>query len=123
MHRITAAVDGLYKMNRDYADEQTLKPAGGAWKAFGGLEYALLYEDFEVAIRGGGNVAQISTLDTYTFSAGAGFRWLGYALQYAFMGETDRTIALGYGHRISLILELDRLFPGQRAMNTAEEVE
>ncbi|MBN1576062.1 MAG: hypothetical protein JW913_05895 [Chitinispirillaceae bacterium] len=117
MHRITAGVDGLYKMNRDYQDEKSLEPARNNIKGFAGLEYALLNNGFEFAVRGGGNgMAWHNTLHNYTFTAGCGFKWLGYSLQYAFVGATDRDAALGYGHRISLILELDRLYLGQKGM-------
>ena len=115
MHRITVGVDGLYKMYRDYKDINTLEPTKGNIKGFAGLEYAFLYHDFEVAIRGGGNgMAWYNTINNYSFTAGLGFKWLGYSLQYAFMGVTDRDAALGYGHRVSLLLELDRLYLGQK---------
>lgn len=117
MHRITAGVDGLYKMNRDYQDIKTLEPATNNIKGFAGVEYAFLYNDFEIAVRGGGNgMAWRNTMHNYTFTAGCGFKWLGYSLQYAFMGVTDRDAALGYGHRVSLILELDRLYLGQKGV-------
>lgn len=112
MHRVTVGVDGAYKMHRDYEDEKTLEPAGNNIKGFAGLEYAIIIGDLEAAIRGGGNgMALHNTIENYSFTGGCGFKWLGYSLQYAFMGVTDRDVALGYGHRISLILQLKRLYP------------
>lgn len=114
MHRVTVGLDGVHKMNRDYTDENTLEPARSNVKTFGGLEYAILMGDLEAAVRGGANAMVLhSTSKNYNFSAGAGFKYLGYALQYAFMGSTDRDLALGYGHRISLCVQLDKLYPGQ----------
>jgi hypothetical protein len=114
MHRITAGIDGLKKMNRDYQELATLEPAINNIKGFAGLEYALIYNDFEVALRGGANsMALHNTIKNHSFSAGCGFKWLGYSLQYSFMGSTDRDAALGYGHRVSLVLELDRLHKAQ----------
>jgi hypothetical protein len=102
-------------MNRDYENETTLEPAANNIKAFGGLEYAVSIGDFEAAIRGGGNGMMLyNTLGNYSFSGGCGFKWQGYSLQYAFMGATDRNAALGYGHRICLVLQLDKLYIGQK---------
>ncbi len=64
----------------------------------------------------GNGMARHNTMHNYTVTAGFGFKWLGYSLQYAFMGATDRDAALGYGHRVSLILELDRLYLGQKGV-------
>ena len=114
MHRVTAAADAVYKRNRDYKSSSDLEPAEHNIKAFGGIEYALLFKDFEIAIRGGGNGMYYSTLDSYGWSCGAGFKYLGYSVQYAFRGDTDPDVTLGYGHRISLIIELDNLGFGKK---------
>ncbi|MBN1604545.1 MAG: PorV/PorQ family protein [Chitinispirillaceae bacterium] len=116
MHRITVGLDGEYIMNRDYSDKVTQEPARNNIKGFGGVEYSLVFSDFEIALRGGGyGMALHNTIGNYSFSGGFGFTWLGYSLQYAFMGATDRDASLGYGHRICLVLQLDRLFKDQNS--------
>ncbi|MBN1757436.1 MAG: hypothetical protein JW863_03910 [Chitinispirillaceae bacterium] len=109
MHRITAAVDGLYKMNRDYTNSNDYSAAENNIKYFGGIEYALLWKGWEFAMRGGGNGTVYSSLPYYGFAAGVGIKFLGYSLQYAFKGDTDTELGLGYSHRADVILELTRL--------------
>jgi hypothetical protein len=121
MHRITVALDGVYKRNRDYSSSSKLDPAENNFKAFGGLEYAFMYNDFEVAVRGGGNGMYHSTLDSYGWACGGGFKYLGYEVQYAFRGDTDPDMTLGYGHRISIIIELDNLGFGGKKEEKKEE--
>jgi hypothetical protein len=111
MHRITVGVDGHYVMNRDYTDENDLSPARNNLKYFGGLEYALLVGDWEVALRGGGHSKLYNTLETHGWSAGLGATYLGYSVQYAFKGDTDLEAALGFSHRVDLILQLNNLVP------------
>ncbi|MBD3321570.1 MAG: PorV/PorQ family protein [Chitinivibrionales bacterium] len=128
MHRISVGVDGTNKLNRDYESIATLEPARVNIKGFGGIEYALLFDEqnIEIAVRGGGNgMALHNTLKNYTFTGGAGFKWLGYSVQYAFVGATDRDAALGYGHRIALTIQLDKLYPGQKKLfkETAQKEE
>jgi hypothetical protein len=110
MHRLTVDIDGTYKRNRDYEDIETLEPARNNLKYYGGLEYALVLNGVEIALRGGGNGALHNTLESYGFAAGAGVKYLGYSVQYAFKGDTDPDPTLGYAHRISLILELGNLW-------------
>jgi hypothetical protein len=109
MHRITTAIDGCYKMNRDYTDETSLEPARNNIKGFGGLEYAILLNGLEVAVRGGGNKMVYSTGDNIGYAAGIGVKYLGYSLQYGFRGDTDTEASLGYGHRVTLVVELESL--------------
>ncbi len=109
MHRLTVAVDAEYKRNRDYQHVSTLEPAEHNLRGHGGLEYSLLFDDLEISIRGGGNLMAYSTLDSYGFAAGAGVKYLGYSVQYAFRGDTDPDVTLGFGHRISIIVELNNL--------------
>ena len=109
MHRITAAVDGSYKMNRDYTDASTLEPARNNIKGFGGLEYALLWQGLEIAVRGGANRLVYATSENLAYAAGLGVKYGGYSLQYGFKGDTDTETSLGYGHRVTLVVELDQL--------------
>jgi hypothetical protein len=109
MHRPSVTVDGSYKRNRDYAELGSLEPAGNNMRVYAGLEYALLISDFEVALRGGFNAPLHSTLESYGFAFGAGFRFLGYELQYAFKGDTKAEAALGYSHRIDLLINFMKL--------------
>jgi len=110
MHRLTVDVDGAWKRHRDYQDAETFEPAGNNMKAFGGLEYALLIQDWEIAVRGGGNGMMLyNTRETYGYAAGLGVKYLGYSVQYAFRGDTDPDATLGYGHRVDLILQLMKL--------------
>lgn len=109
MHRVTVSVDGSYKKNRDYVDIVTFEPAEHNMRAYGGLEYALLIKDFEVAIRGGINAGLYNSPDTYGVAGGLGIKFLGYAVDYAFKGDTDADVTLGYSHRISLIIDFNNL--------------
>ncbi|MBN2035964.1 MAG: hypothetical protein JW768_04410 [Chitinispirillaceae bacterium] len=109
MHRVTAAIDGSYKMNRDYTDASTLEPARHNAKGFGGLEYAVLWNGFEFAARGGANKLVYSTTDNIGYAAGMGIKYLGYSLQYGFKGDVDDEAGLGYGHRVTLVVELEHL--------------
>ena len=109
MHKLVVAVDGTYKMNRDYQKEETLEPAKNNMKYYGGLEYSVLLQNLEISIRGGANGMLYSTLDTYGYTAGIGMKISGISLQYAFKGDTDPEVALGYGHRISLIIGVNTL--------------
>lgn len=109
MHRITAAIDGLYFMNRDYQDAATLEPGRNNLKGFSGVEYALLYKEWEFALRGGGNGGMYNTMDNYSYAAGIGIKYEGYSFQYAFKGDTEPEAGIGYSHRVDLILELNRL--------------
>jgi hypothetical protein len=109
MHRITVAADGLYKTNRDYTDIDDYTAAENNMKYFGGLEYALLWKGWEFALRGGGNGTFYSSLPYYGFAAGIGIKFLGYSLQYAFKGDTNTELGLGYSHRADVVLELTRL--------------
>jgi hypothetical protein len=113
MHRVTVDFDGSYKRNRGYTDEKTLEPARNNLKYYGGLEYGIVFSDFEIAVRGGGGGKVHSTLGDMNFAFGGGFSYLGYSVQYAFGGTSERDYTLGYGHRISLIIELNRLWKGQ----------
>ena len=70
----------------------------------GGLEYAFLYDDVEIAVRGGGNGSLYNTRGIYGYAAGLGVRYLGYGLNYAFKGDTDPELTLGYSHRIAIII-------------------
>jgi hypothetical protein len=114
MHRITTAIDGSYKMNRDYTDESSLEPARNNIKGFGGLEYAVLLNGLEIAVRGGGNKMVYTTSDNIGYAAGIGVKYAGYSLQYAFKGDTEPEAGLGYSHRVDLILELDRLMKANK---------
>jgi hypothetical protein len=109
LHRVTVDIDGTYKMNRDYLSETELEPAKNNLKGHLGIEYAIIFDDLEIAVQAGGNGLHYSTLDSYGFSAGIGVKYLGYCVQYAFRGDSDPDVTLGYGHRLSLILELTRL--------------
>jgi hypothetical protein len=109
MHRIIAEIDGAYKMNRDYYDASTLEPARHNVKGFGGLEYAFLWDNLEVAVRGGANKLVYSLSDNIGYAAGIGVKYAEYSLQYGFRGDTDTEESLGYGHRVTLVVELERL--------------
>jgi hypothetical protein len=109
MHRITAEFDGSYKMNRDYTDETSLEPARNNIKGFGGCEYAILLNGLEIAVRGGGNKMVFATSDNIGYAAGIGVKYTGYSLQYGFKGDTDDEAGLGYGHRVTLVVELGQL--------------
>jgi hypothetical protein len=109
MHRITAAVDGLYLMNRDYQDVSTLEPGRHNLKGFGGIEYALLIKGWEIALRGGGNGGLFNSTENYSYAAGMGLVYKAYSFQYAFKGDTEPEAGLGFSHRVDLILELNRL--------------
>jgi hypothetical protein len=119
MHRITAGIDGSFKKNRDYSNENSLEPARTNQKAYGGLEYAILFNDFEIALRGGGNTIRYNSINTHGFALGFGFKYRSYSLQYAFRGDTNRDVSLGYGHRLSLIVGLGDLIkmPGTTSDN------
>lgn len=123
MHEITVAVDGAYKMNRDYKEESSLEPAKNNLKGFGGIEYTVLLKDLAISIRGGGNGMLYNTLDAYGFAAGFGVKYLGYSIQYAFKGDTDPDVSLGYGHRLTLLLELNNLFPKQKRTKEVKKEE
>lgn len=114
MHRIAAAIDGSYKMNRDYTDASSLEPARNNIKGFGGLEYAILLNGLEVAVRGGGNKLVYSTSDNIGYAAGIGVKYSGYSLQYGFRGDTDTETSLGYGHRVTLVVELEQLLRSKK---------
>ncbi len=110
MHKVTVDIDGAYKRHRDYQNAGTLEPAANNMKMFGGVEYALLIEGWEIALRGGGNAMVLhNTRQTYGYAAGLGVKYLGYSVQYAFKGDTDPEATLGYGHRVDLILQLMKL--------------
>jgi hypothetical protein len=109
MHRITAAIDGLYLMNRDYQDAATLEPGRNNLKGFGGIEYAMLVKGWEFAVRGGGNGGMYNSTDNYSYAAGLGIKYEGYSFQYAFKGDTEPEAGIGYSHRVDLVLELNRL--------------
>ncbi|MCI0472583.1 MAG: hypothetical protein L0Y76_03270, partial [Ignavibacteria bacterium] len=111
MHNIVVAVDGAYKMNRDYEKESSLEPARNNLKAFGGIEYSIIFKGLRISLSGGGNGMLHSSLGTYGFAGGLGIKYLGYCVQYAFQGDTDPDVSLGYEHRITLLLELKNLFP------------
>lgn len=117
MHRITASADGSFKKNRDYSSEGSLEPARTNQKGYGGLEYAILFNDFEIALRGGGNGVRYNSIDTYSFAIGFGVKYRSYSLQYALRGDTNGDVSLGYGHRISIIIGLGDLIkrPGKPA--------
>lgn len=121
MHSITIDVDGSYKMNRDYTSESRVEPARNNLKGYGGLEYAIKIKDMEIALRGGGNGLLYNTLDSYGFAFGAGFKYLGYSVQYAFKGDTDPEVTLGFGHRITVVLELNRLV--KKSGSESEKIE
>jgi hypothetical protein len=121
MHRVTAALDGDVKKNRDYKDEDVLEAAENNMKFFGGLEYGIVLNDWEIAIRGGGNGSLYSTLGSVGFAAGLGLKFMGYAVQYAFRGESDRDVTLGYQHRISLVVDFSNL--GFASIKTGAEEE
>ena len=109
MHRITVDIDGSLKENRDYTSESSLEPAKNNLKGYGGIEYAILLKDFEIAFRGGSNGSRYNSSDTYVFAFGAGCKFRSYSLQYAFKGDTNNEVSLGYGHRISIIIGLSDL--------------
>jgi hypothetical protein len=110
LHRITVDIDGEYLMNRDYKEESSLDPAENNLKAFGGLEYALLLKDWEVALRGGSNrMLYTSFKSSYEFNAGLGIKYLGYSINYALNGNTDKDVGLGYSHRIDFQIDLKHL--------------
>lgn len=120
MHRIVSAIDGTYKMNRDYKDEKSLEPARNNMKVYGGVEYSLLLKSIEVSVRGGVNGMIHNTLDTYGYTAGIGMKFKGISIQYAFRGDTDPEVALGYGHRISLIIGLNTLMKLKEKKNNTD---
>ncbi len=74
------------------------------------MEYALIVDDFQVAIQAGGNRLLHTTLGSYGVSAGIGVQYLNYALHYGFGsdissgGEFNPDVSLGIGHRISVIV-------------------
>ena len=109
MHRITADIDGLYKMYREYADVSTLEPVANNLKGFGGIEYALLIKDWEIAVRGGGNRSMKRTFPSYGYAAGFGATYHGISIQYAFAGQTDADVGLGYSHRADIIIDIAQL--------------
>ena len=74
----------------------------------------LTFATTDVSFWGGANGAVHNTLGNYVFSAGGGVKWLGYGVQYAFRGDTDTEAALGYSHRVDVVLQLDRLNPGKK---------
>lgn len=119
MHRVSLAADGTYKRNRDYVNLGSLEPATNNLRAYGGLEYALVINDIELALRGGFNAPYHSTLDSYGYAAGAGFRFLGYEVQYAFKGNTDAEATLGYSHRVDLFINFMQLT--KNSAQSAEE--
>jgi hypothetical protein len=49
--------------------------------------------------------------NSYGFAAGLGITYLGYSVHYAFQGDTDPDVSLGYEHRITVLLELKNLLP------------
>ncbi len=98
-HRISAEIDGVYKRNRDYRELATMDPAENNIKGFAGLEYAFIYKGWEMAVRGGGNgMVWHNSARTYVYTTGFGCKWLGYSLDYAFTGTTQRDVSMGYGH-------------------------
>jgi hypothetical protein len=121
MHRVTVDIDGAYKRHRDYLDEETLEPAENNLKYYGGLEYAILLGEVEMALRGGANGLLYNTAESYGYACGIGVKYLGYSIQYAFKGDTERDRGLGFGHRVSLILELDRLWRKQNRSEGASK--
>jgi hypothetical protein len=106
-HKISLEADGLWEQNRDYTNNGDEALNNMKW--FGGLEYALVFPDWEIALRGGGNGILYNSRNSYGYSAGLGVRFQGYALQYAFTGANDPTVTLGYQHRIDLVIDLSRL--------------
>jgi|GEM_PF-2627204 len=121
MHNIVVAVDGAYKMNRDYEKESSLDPAKNNLKAFGGIEYSIVLKNLRISLSGGGNGMLYSTLGTYGFAAGLGIKYMGYSVQYAFQGDTDPDVSLGYEHRVTLMLELKNLLPKKVKSESAEK--
>jgi hypothetical protein len=110
LQRITIDIDGEYLMNRDYKESSSLDPAQNNIKAFGGFEYALLLNGWEIALRGGSNrLIYTSFKSTYEINAGLGIKYLGYSINYAFDGNTDKSVGLGYSHRIDFQIDLKHL--------------
>ena len=121
MHRITASADASLKKNRDYSNETSLEPARNNQKGYGGIEYAVLLKDFEIAFRGGGNGFRYNSIDNYAFAFGAGCKFRSYSLQYAFRGDTNDDVSLGYGHRISIVIGLNDLIKKRDKSDKKEE--
>jgi len=122
MHRLSIDVDGTYKRNRDYIVLETLEPAENNIRAYAGMEYALIINEIEVALRAGFNAPVYNTLSNYGYAAGASFRFLGYELHYAFKGDTQAEAALGYSHRVDLFINFMKLNKDM-AENTAARAE
>ncbi|MFP4013345.1 MAG: hypothetical protein ACLFVQ_04615 [Chitinispirillaceae bacterium] len=53
----------------------------------------------------GANRLPHTTLQNYGFAAGLGVRYSSCAFNYAFSGDTESDLTLGYGHRVSLIVQ------------------
>ena len=103
MHRIVADVDAAFKLARDY--ERSLG-VNSNLKAFCGLEYTLLYKQFEFAVRCGGNGMAYNSLNSYGLAFGAGIAFSGYSFQYAYKGAANNDLSIGGEHRLSLVLNL-----------------
>ncbi|HUI91628.1 MAG TPA: PorV/PorQ family protein [Chitinivibrionales bacterium] len=112
MHRIIVDVDGEYKLNRDY--DQSLGVTSNL-KMFCGLEYTLLYKQFEFAVRCGGNGMLYNSLNAYGLAFGAGVTFNGYSFQYAYKGASNSDLSTGSEHRLSLVINLSDFFSKARA--------
>jgi hypothetical protein len=75
------------------------------WRALGGLEYSLTFGRFAMAFRGGANAWLLDELARKEYTAGAGMRWDGFQIDYAW-GMSDQEISLGTVHRIGLSYRL-----------------
>jgi len=121
-HRVSFDVDAALKKNRDYEDIATLTPAEQNIRVFGGLEYGILFKDFEIGLSGGVNTNQYNSRDSHNFAGGLGFKWKSHALQYGFGGATEVEKTLGYSHRVTLSVALGDLI-GKGATKTAMNME
>lgn len=109
MHRVSVDVDAAVRKNRDYESLSDLSAAERNVRVFGGVEYGLILNDFEIDISGGINTLQHNTRGNHNFSAGLGFLYKKHAVRYAFGGSSNIEETLGFSHRITVSLALGDL--------------
>lgn len=107
-HAFSLAFDAANKEDVEYNDG--FEGVDVNWKLFSGLEYAFRGEGWFVALRGGGNALVQNSRDVGEVSGGLGLGWNGIHFQYAYSHPLAGDLSLGRNHRLTLDLQLMRLF-------------
>lgn len=113
-HALAIAADAATKDGVEYQDG--IEGVKTNWKAFSGIEYAFIGDNWSVAIRGGGNSSFVNSRDVGEVTGGLGLNWNGFDFQYAYSYPLSGDLSLGQSHRFTLELQIMKLF-ASRAEN------